>query len=471
MSDDPDTYVEPTDLFEEQKCGLTDIYGKKDKATTEQAYFVCRLCECDLKSIKTLRDHCKGSKHVRKALQAKMEYRARIKKEQEGESSGVSSSSKIVEGGTLFHQLESTSETVVGLDYITEFTSGDRRDDPLYHCSMEDCRDEQGDAESMKRHILSLRHRQSFIYLQTGSYLTTQTEILTRLAELTTDHRRNYQAIRVRQDWEAYRKVKLGRYRERKIQKEDKQDYDRDFNREDRRRDYRDRGSYREDCRGDYRDRGSHREDSRDYRDRGSFKEERRDYRIPKDFHRENRRDEYRAREDRRDMRSRSRSPRRHLVREEKRSQERYEDRMYSDRERERREDRPQPPTHREADLLRSADQGESSNVVSSTVTTIEEEDVKRLHARVAHFVMSVLNKYYPGSEEFKRGLYKIGSAEEYSKLAKQFSHNLRGKIKESYSLFNNGSLEGIRFTGDNEVFIRTEVDSYFEQIPLIKRC
>ena len=143
---------------------------------------------------------------------------------------------------------------------------------------------------------------------------------------------------------------------------------------------------------------------------------------------------------------------------------------MYSDRERERREDRPQPPTHREADLLRSADQGESSNVVSSTVTTAEEEDVKRLHARVAHFVMSVLNKYYPGSEEFKRGLYKIGSAEEYSKLAKQFSHNLRGKIKESYSLFNNGSLEGIRLTGDNEVFIRTEVDSYFEKIPLIKK-
>ena len=54
-SDDPDTYVEPTDLFEEQSRGLPDFYGKKDKATTEQAYFVCNLCECDLKSIKTLR--------------------------------------------------------------------------------------------------------------------------------------------------------------------------------------------------------------------------------------------------------------------------------------------------------------------------------------------------------------------------------------------------------------------------------
>ena len=61
MSDDPDTYVKPTDLFEEQASahyqahGLGNDYGKKDKATTEQAIFTCNLCECDLKSIKTLR--------------------------------------------------------------------------------------------------------------------------------------------------------------------------------------------------------------------------------------------------------------------------------------------------------------------------------------------------------------------------------------------------------------------------------
>ena len=61
MSDDPDTYVEPTDLYEEQSSqhyqahGLGTDYGKKDKATTEQAFFTCNLCECDLKSIKTLR--------------------------------------------------------------------------------------------------------------------------------------------------------------------------------------------------------------------------------------------------------------------------------------------------------------------------------------------------------------------------------------------------------------------------------
>ena len=61
VSDDPDTYVEPVDLFEEQATehyqthGLDNDYGKKDKATTEQSYFTCNLCECDLKAIKTLR--------------------------------------------------------------------------------------------------------------------------------------------------------------------------------------------------------------------------------------------------------------------------------------------------------------------------------------------------------------------------------------------------------------------------------
>ena len=69
-----------------------------------------------------------------------------------------------------------TSEAVVGLEFITEFSTGDEREAPLYHCSMEECREEQGDAETMKSHILSLRHKQSYVYSQTGSFLHTQTE-------------------------------------------------------------------------------------------------------------------------------------------------------------------------------------------------------------------------------------------------------------------------------------------------------
>lgn len=60
LSDDPG-YAgrEPVDLFHLQEMGIPESYGKKDKKTTEQAVFQCKLCPCELKSIKTLRAHCK----------------------------------------------------------------------------------------------------------------------------------------------------------------------------------------------------------------------------------------------------------------------------------------------------------------------------------------------------------------------------------------------------------------------------
>ena len=73
--------------------------------------------------------------------------------------------------------MESTSEAVVGLEYITEYHSGNPSDDPLYHCGLEACEDAQGDAEFMRDHILSNRHRQSFLEIKTGSFLKHQTEI------------------------------------------------------------------------------------------------------------------------------------------------------------------------------------------------------------------------------------------------------------------------------------------------------
>ena len=81
-SDDPDFIEpEPVDLFDEQKNGLPDYYGKKDKHSTEQTWFTCIVCDCDLKSVVTLRMHCKGSQHVRKTLQKEKEFRKRKKME------------------------------------------------------------------------------------------------------------------------------------------------------------------------------------------------------------------------------------------------------------------------------------------------------------------------------------------------------------------------------------------------------
>ena len=44
------------------------MYGEKDPKSTEQAIFVCLLCECEFKSVKTVREHCGGSKHLKKEL-------------------------------------------------------------------------------------------------------------------------------------------------------------------------------------------------------------------------------------------------------------------------------------------------------------------------------------------------------------------------------------------------------------------
>ena len=173
-SDDPDYYQEPIDLFDEQKNGLPDYYGKKDKQTTEQAWFTCNVCECDLKSVVTLRAHCKGSQHVRRALQKKMEYRSKMKKEA-GDTGASTSRVKSQKFKTLFEYLEATSEAVVGLKYITEYQSSRTGYSPMYHCSI--CDDIQGDAETMKNHILSLKHRQSFLEREMGSYLVHQVSI------------------------------------------------------------------------------------------------------------------------------------------------------------------------------------------------------------------------------------------------------------------------------------------------------
>ena len=110
----------------------------KNKGTTEQAFFNCNICECELKSVVTLRAHCKGTQHVRKALQKKkveikaefvtlvsfdtQEYRDAQKKKKGQESRSSESMGNSLDTSkftTLFQWLDSaTSEAVVGLEQV-----------------------------------------------------------------------------------------------------------------------------------------------------------------------------------------------------------------------------------------------------------------------------------------------------------------------------------------------------------------
>ena len=494
VSDDPDYYQEPIDLFDEQKNGLPDYYGKKDKQTTEQAWFTCNVCECDLKSVVTLRAHCKGSQHVRKALQKKMEYRKKngLKKEA---SDGGASTSRVnsQKFKTLFEYLEATSEAVVGLKFITEYLSSRTEDPPMYHCSI--CDDIQGDAETMKNHILSLKHRQSFLEREMGSFLVHQVEVQQAVAEFTKDYRRDYREMQEVKDDKVWREISRGTFRPRR-------------ERQRSRSPKRERRDYRDDYWRDYREdeRRVKRERSRSPR---RTKQERRDYYEHDD--REGRGSRYDDRERRGDRDDRHRD-----------SYSSRRDDHYQDRDRSRHEDSRSSVSHRDngSDVSREKSRSQESHssrprvkneyrdeddisevsrsgnfenwstariktsredqdcgsngyqgqqVVGETerVSTTE-DDVARLHRRVAKHVMDKMNKYYPDTEEFDPMLHKIRDGVDYSRTAKALSHELRAKIKDSYEAYN-GTLEGISLTGDNVAFIESEVERHFELIPVIR--
>ena len=66
-SEDVDFYRAPEDMFEFQKYTryIPDDFCHKNKVTTEQAFFFCLVCDCDLKNLRPLKDHVKGQKHIR----------------------------------------------------------------------------------------------------------------------------------------------------------------------------------------------------------------------------------------------------------------------------------------------------------------------------------------------------------------------------------------------------------------------
>jgi hypothetical protein len=113
---------------------------------------------------------------------------------------------------TLLDWLDSaTSEAVVGLENITEYQSGERGVVFYYHCDLEHCKDDQGDAEQMKIHLFTARHRRAWLYKKTGSYLEHQNEISPRIAEDTKELRRDYSLIREVVDRSQWRQARDGR--------------------------------------------------------------------------------------------------------------------------------------------------------------------------------------------------------------------------------------------------------------------
>merc|ERR1712179_192872 len=322
-----------------------------------------------------------------------------------------------------------TSEAVVGLENITEYLSGREKDEPYYHCNLEHCRDEQGKAETMKNHMLSARHKQAWLDKKTRSSFKHKIEIWKRFAESTKDFSWDFRDMKVVEDREIWMKAKEGKIRSERtaeLRIKTEKYYEQEESSHSRREAI----------------------NRREYEERGWRSNERV---VKTEF------GEFEDSKFRNDQMERVRSsPMRKEVEEVSRSGS-FQNWSTA-------------TVKVDTDPSFATTSSKTVSTSTTTTTTMERsasEEIDRLHRKVANKVMKCLNKYYHAAEEFDSNHHKIGSPEEYTRLAKQFSHQLRRKIKESYEAYNS-TLEGIQLTGDHEQFIRTEVESYFETVARI---
>ena len=88
--------------------------------------------------------------------------------------------------------------------------------------------------------------------------------------------------------------------------------------------------------------------------------------------------------------------------------------------------------------------------------TAKEREAVQRLHLDVAKAVKAAMKKYYKGDGESQPGSFL--SADEFTRIARNISHEIRSRIKEKYRRINN-SLEEVEFTPEDQDMTRRRVE------------
>ncbi len=158
-SDDPEFHRESRDLAEVQLEGIPSNFGKKDKSSTVQGFFDCLPCDCYIKSIAELREHCSGRQHNRNEVLEKVR-KGLIR--QLGSSSAKHKEANDDEiqcrGEDLKTVLERAGVPTVGADMVAEVRAHEGGH-PLYRCELSDCKEFSGEARVMWRHLQELRHQ------------------------------------------------------------------------------------------------------------------------------------------------------------------------------------------------------------------------------------------------------------------------------------------------------------------------
>lgn len=216
-SEDIDYEQDPEDFFEFQQRvkQIPEDFCHKDKQTTSQACFFCLVCDCDLKSLKSLKDHVTGNKHIRKACEKKRQlYGApaqiqnaprikKIKKEQP----------RVDVNKTLEERLRDSAQPALGLAYITEYRNPrDRGAHRMYTCYLDGCKSAWGTSDDLYNHVIKQKHlRNYFKKCYPGEKNLdglTKDQILVKASELEEESggpdKRDYDDISVVKDYDKY---------------------------------------------------------------------------------------------------------------------------------------------------------------------------------------------------------------------------------------------------------------------------
>lgn len=453
ISDDPDYHRASEDMFHCQEQGIPEEYGKKDKRTTEQANFYCCVCECPSASIKTLRAHCEGTQHKRKAEQAFQQYQYR-------ERMNKTSLHDTTRDATVRLKdvlREKNDYEIVGLQFVEEYRTRDRNDIPIYMCSLRGCKRDNsefyGNADQTFEHLKSESHGWSYFCRLYGNEFFPDDYVYEDVFQDVIKQERKYRYREYCSDnMKDYESVKIG-----------------------------------------------HRPDSSYIRELVQSEKEKHEPLIPLPQRR--RIDDPRRNEENRVDENVGNVIGSNGFNQKRRLNEEYSNGNRSKAARVSTENLLSLPSHLQIPVaqpdLSLVDDTQTStmnienhhdlhssqverakqesqkdvngNSISSKAPPQESDFVKKFNLEVAHWIMYCMNRYYQYDNNRETCERKIKDANEYQELARSFSRKYRKLEKESY-ISENRTLDGLELNLDMKDRLKMEIDIFFEKrerIPL----
>jgi len=220
-SEDVDFKERPEDFMEFQTRvrEIPEYFCQKDKETTIQAYFYCLVCDCELKSLRPLRDHVRGNKHIRKACEMKKRILGLYNDPQNApRMKTLKKERPLVDVGlSLTQRLRDCGEPAIGLEYVCEFNNPrNSSDPPMYTCRLDGCKSAWGTSDDMYNHVIKTKHHKNFFRklnpedTRIGGLSSAQ--ILQKAAEYEEDQvgsdERDYEVIMIVENYEKYIELK-----------------------------------------------------------------------------------------------------------------------------------------------------------------------------------------------------------------------------------------------------------------------